>query len=187
MKRKELNLLPEHALFDINKFLLLKKIILIFIFNIILLALITLNLFLQNNFLKKRIKNENRKVNNFANLIEKFVPYETEYLKLKKRFSELESKRKLYLTSGNFQYSPFLSIIILGKNLTDNIKISSLEYSKGSFLLKGKTDSTDSFYKFYDTLNSNKFIRKIDFNYLRGNDNSKFLNFKLAVFLEDLK
>ncbi len=187
MKKRELNLLPEKFRFDIEKHVLIKRITLIAVFNILVLILITVNLFLQNNILRNKINEEKKLLSRFIGLTDRFSPYKKQYNSLKRRISQLDAKKKLYFINYNLQHSPLLSTVILGKCILKGIKITSLEYSNGVFSITGDSESGKYFYKFYQSLTKNRYIKKTDFFYLQKNNQANILKFKIAVYLKKLQ
>jgi len=187
MKRKEINLLPEHARFDINKHFLLKRFFIILIFNVIFLLLISLNLLLEKKFLESKIYEQKIKLKKISTIVENFKVFQEKYSELLKKMNSLNKKKGLYYVTNKTQYSSFLSLLILGKCLTNGIKINTLSYSNGKFILKGNAASSKSFYDFYSILNKNKLVKKVNFYYFEQKGNLDLFDFKISVLLRKIE
>jgi hypothetical protein len=187
MKKKEINLLPDYARFDINKHFLLKRFFIIFIFNIILLILISVNLILEKNFLKNKILEQESKLKRISILVDNFKIFQKKYSELVKKLNYLNKKKELYYISNNPKFSTFLSLMIFEQCITKGIKINDLNYTNGEFIVNGESDSSKSFYNFYSVLEKNQFIKKVNFYYLEQKNKFALFNFKIKVLLKELE
>ncbi len=186
MRKKELNLLPDNVIFDVNRHFLIKRLLIVLIFNIIFLLLVTFNFTLEKSFLNDKLSEQREKLKKISILVHNFKTFHNQYKELLKKLNYLNKKKELYYISNSSKYSSFLSFMVLANNIAKGIRITYLDYANGKFIIKGKAVSADAFYHFYTNLNDNNLIKKVTFYYLEQKDKLKNFDFKISLSLKEI-
>jgi len=183
---KELNLLPPEYRFDLEKYSLIKKLFYTIIFNLIILIIITLTFNVLIKKQKEQLRHALYVLKSLKQLNSQLIPYIDDYKILRQKITELKKKKNLYYIRYNVNDSPFLSFLILNETLEKGIEINNLNYSKGEFKIEGTADSNESFYNYFENLRKNKYIKDVEFSYLKKDKMNNLLNFSLKIKIREL-
>ncbi|GEM_PF-4791802 len=184
--KSNFNLLPQEYRFDIQKYIIIRWILLLSIFNLILIFGVYTLLNFEKRELKRLTTDKKNVLLKLQGLNSNFIKYNEEYKKLLKSIGDTEEKKKLFSLNYSIKNSPFVSIISIGKSLLNGIEIVDLNYNNGVFVMIGSAESPQKYYDFYLNLKNNNNIEDVEFFYVEQNDKTGLISFKFEIKVKNL-
>ncbi|MGA1862873.1 PilN domain-containing protein [Deferribacter thermophilus] len=185
-KIKKLNIIPENLRYDIIKDYIIKLSFFTLILTILIIIFDYSMLYYKNGQLEKMIKNLSDYNSELKKEISSLDRYEKQYDSLKNELQKLLKEKKEIYTFYSSTNSPLISTVFYLTSKPDDIFFQNVSYKNNLIYIEGITKNAKSFYRYYHSLENNKLLKNIDFNFIKKDESSSYYNFKIIMRVKDL-
>ncbi|BAI80720.1 conserved hypothetical protein [Deferribacter desulfuricans SSM1] len=185
-KVKKLNLIPENLRYDLIKDQLIKSSIFIIILAFLLIIFDYSLLAFKNKQLEDILKKHTVYKNNLEREIASLDKYEKNYKNLKNELQNLLKEKNKLFRFYTINYSPLISTIFYLTTKPSDIYFKNISYSKNTITLEGYANKTNSFYKYYKSLETNKYLNKLEFYFIKRDENNNLYTFKITMKVKEI-